>query len=111
MDVLRKDNLICCCEGETILPMFAIGRKGQLTIVACGSATGQIIPPTESKVVNHPTVFTSAIVTSNNGVISPADVTSTMALVFYNKLYCLVYMGWWQSCTNEAVVDYSYLIK
>jgi len=32
------------------------GRKGQITIVACGSATGQVIPPTvifESKVVNH----------------------------------------------------------
>ena len=32
------------------------GRKGQITIVACGSATGQVIPPTvifEAKGVNH----------------------------------------------------------
>ena len=32
------------------------GKKGQITIVACGSATGQIIPPTvifEAKNVNH----------------------------------------------------------
>jgi len=32
------------------------GRKGQITVVACGSATGQVIPPTiifEGKRVNH----------------------------------------------------------
>ena len=32
------------------------GRKGQITIVACGNAAGQIIPPTiifEAKKVNH----------------------------------------------------------
>ena len=33
-----------------------MGKKGQITVVACGSATGQIIPPTvifEAKRVNN----------------------------------------------------------
>jgi len=31
--------------GTKMVQYSSIGRKGQITIVACGSATGEVIPP------------------------------------------------------------------